>query len=443
MFFLFARPPSENPPKGPLVIGAGPTPEATLNNTEMLVDVPSGRIDARVTFLFNETRQYFIYVMSPYTVLSKSAYAIYQNGLYPHEMPESKPIIGNFSTDSLNTANGSIVKATLDLNPDFTFVYEDTKNMKYELTLGVSITVSNPLVAIDYPWGTSQTVIMTFFGDESGIVSSEMYPFMQPRSLITVGYPFIVQMRLPESTYFSHSQPSPIEYYMKEGNRWVMFSIDFLQGRYAQTLVCTSMDPTMEAMKQIFIFAGGIFIALGSAFTVQTVRYISEKDDITTQKPQSDDTQQPSEVKKLVELVEEGYEKRYWVIRFKNPWFACFLVLTIVEILIVAYLLFLASMVVSNLPSNIVVTASIALIAALISFMSLSFTVLKAFEPERRYEEFITYNYRMLESKVNEIDRTVLKALIMVKSKQPEFDLRKIATEEILNRARLLDRLYE
>lgn len=444
MFFLFANPPSENPPKGPMVIGAGPVPEATLNNTEVLLDVPSRTIDVRVTFRFNETREYFIYLMSPYYVLSKSAYAIYQGGIYPHELPPSKPSMGNFSTNSLNTSNGSIVNATLAINPDFTFVYEDVDNMKYELTIGVSITVSNPLVAIAYPWGTSETAIMTFFGDESGIVSSEMYPFMEPRSLITVGYPFTVQMRIPESTYFSNSQPSPIEYYMKEGNRWVMFSIDFLQGRYAQTLICTFIDPTMEAKKQIFIFAGGVFVALGSAFTVQTVRYISEKkEEETTQKPQSDDKQQPSEVKELVELVEEGYEKRYWMIRLRNPWLVCFLGLTIGEILIIAYLLLVVSMAVSYLPSDSLVIASIALIAALISFIGLGFTILRAFEPEGRYEEFITYNYRMLKSRVSDVDRTVLKALIMVKSKQPEFDLRKVPNQDILDKAHLSERLYE
>jgi FtsH-binding integral membrane protein len=270
LFFMVSLPPSEDPPRGPIEIGVGPVPEADRNETEVYVDIPSRTLDVRVTFRFNETRKYFIYVLLPYQVLETSAYAIYGGGLYPHELRPNEAGIGNFSTNHWfnSTTGSSILNASLDVDPSFpwSFAYPD---MKAELTLGVTITLENSLVAISYPLGASESVVMTFFGSYSGIMSDEMYAFEQPLSQPTLGQPFIVHVRLPSSTYFSYSQPSPIQYYIKQDYRWLMFSLDFIEGRYAQTLYCTITDPTRQSLKEIMVFVGTALLALASSFGVE------------------------------------------------------------------------------------------------------------------------------------------------------------------------------
>jgi hypothetical protein len=270
LFFVVSLPPSENPPKGPVEIGAGPCPEATFNKTEVYVDVPSRSLDVRVTFRFNETRKYFIYVLLPYKAVNASAYAIHQGAPYPPMPLPGKPDIGNFSTHLwFNATTGSsIVNASLDVNPSYPWLFGNA-DMKDILTLGVTINTENSLLAIVYPLGASQSVVLTFFGDYSGIMSGEMYAFMEPLSQPTLGQPFIVHIRLPPSTYFSDSQPSPIQYYVKEDNRWLMFSLDFIEGRYAQTLYCTFTYPTGQSLKEIMVFVGGGFVALSTSFGVE------------------------------------------------------------------------------------------------------------------------------------------------------------------------------
>jgi hypothetical protein len=120
-----SMPTNQNPPRGPLEIGLGPTPEATLNRTEVLIDIPDQTINVEVTFRFNQTEKYFIYALLPYQVLNVSAYGIYQYGKYPPLPLEGKPSIGNFSTNLLfnNTLGSSILNGSLDINPNFPWLF--------------------------------------------------------------------------------------------------------------------------------------------------------------------------------------------------------------------------------------------------------------------------------------------------------------------------------
>jgi hypothetical protein len=448
MFWGFSVPPLENPPRGPIVIGTGPVPQASLNGTEIFVDIPRRTVDVRVTLRFNDTEQrYFIYVMSPFRIVSTSVYAIYQHNIYPNEMSPSKPSIGNFSTYYLNAANGSIANATVAINPSFPFYYADVNDLRYELTIGIVIEIRDPLVAVEYPWETSQTVILTFFGDESGVVSDDMYPFMAPSSTLNLECPFIIHLRISGSTYFSQSQPSPIGYYMKEGNRWVMFSIDFIEGRYAQTLLCTSINPVAQANKQIFVFVGGVFVALGSAFMVQSIRYHAErKKEKTVQKTNNQAAEQPSDIRDLIDKVEKGFEKSYLQIMLRNPLVLLYLACNLALFLIIGYLLYLLSTAIPFLATNDIatgITASVALVAALISFLSFGLGVSKFLEMYERPEVMTHYNYNCLKNSLREIDRPILKALIMMKSKHPDLDLGRIDNQALFQRDRLLERLYE
>jgi len=271
LFFAVSWPPSENAPKGPLEIGVGPQLDARTNKTELYIDVPSNSIDVCVTFRFNEIKQYFIYVIFPYAIKDATAYAIHNYGRYPNP---NLGDIGNFSLNSMNTPYGSsILNATLALNSNFPYFHFTGPDLTDELTLAVSVKFSDSLIAISYPWRTSQTVILTFFGDVSGIITDDMYAFKRPSSQLTIDYPFIIHLRMPSSSYFSESQPSPIQYYVKEGRRWAMFSLDFLEGHYAQTLFCTFINPTTQDWKQISIFVGGVFVAISTSLVIQIMRY--------------------------------------------------------------------------------------------------------------------------------------------------------------------------
>jgi len=122
-----STPSVQNPPKGPFDIGVGPSPQAALNKTELLIDIPDKTIDIQVTFRFNETVKYFIWALLPYTINQITPYAIYEYNRYPFTYPNgtvdnSKIAIGNFSANYMDTSLGSsIANVTLELSPTFFF----------------------------------------------------------------------------------------------------------------------------------------------------------------------------------------------------------------------------------------------------------------------------------------------------------------------------------
>jgi hypothetical protein len=336
LFFMVSLPPSERPPR-PIVIGAGPSPEATFNKTEVEVDVPSSNLNVSVTFRFNETQTYFIYVLLPYKVLNTTAYAIYQNGLYPHQLGQGEAGIGNFSTHHLfnPSTDYSILNASLAVNPNFTWAF-GYPDMKVELTLGVTIETEDSLVAISYPFGASQSVALTFFGQYSSIMSTEMWAFEGSLSQLTIGYPFIVSVKAPSSTYFSNSQPSPIQYYIEQGDRWLVFSLDFIEGRYFQTLFCTFTCPTGQSLKEIMVFIGGGLVAFSTSLAVEAVKSrggnkkpnSNNSDDHTeTQKPQRKRASKTVDLLKIQIYADRSHAKLTSLLSFIFAYFIGLMVL--------------------------------------------------------------------------------------------------------------------
>jgi hypothetical protein len=64
--------------------------------------------------------------------------------------------------------------------------------------------------------------------------------------------------------------------------------------------------------------------------------------------------------------------------------------------------------------------------------------------PQRtEYEILVNHNYRQLKNQVGEGDRPILKALIMMKSKQREFNLSDGLNQDLLDVDCLWKRLYE
>ncbi len=117
--------------------------------------------------------------------------------------------------------------------------------------------------------GDSKTAIYTFFGDVKGEYTPEMIPYMGVGSTSTINVPFIVQIELPSNYYFSSSQPPPVEYYVKENNRWVMFSMDFLNGQYAQTIVCNFENTFYQSLKELLIFLIGVLSTFSISFAIE------------------------------------------------------------------------------------------------------------------------------------------------------------------------------
>jgi hypothetical protein len=447
-FFGVAFPPSEHLSKGPIEIGVGPSSKAFINKTELFVLIPEQSIDIRVTIRFNETVKYFVYAILPYRIDNATPYAIYNSGWYP----DPRFNIGNFSRNFMNTVNGSAVNASLQINPSFMFNFAGP-DLKAELTLGVFVKLRNAVTALDYPFGASQTVILTFFGDVTGIWTDEMNAFAQPSSQITIQKQFIVNLQLPPSAFFSESQPSPISYYIKQDRRWVMFSMDFREGRYAQSLFCTLTNPTVLAWKQVLLFAGGVFIGISSSFLVQIVRCHIEKKGAEPrgkkekERPESSEERQSLDIGQLLSIVETEFEDRLWMVKIKNPWLICILALDSFVLLYLALLLyFITTIITSGLqyfqPEN-AVALLIALVAALISFVSLGVGISKQFSSPEPWEELLNYNYKKKENQVNDADKPVLKALLMMKSKHPELDLRDISSQVDLNKKDLVKLLYK
>lgn len=193
-YFVLAAP-IQNPPKGPFEIGVGPDPEAARNKTKVTIDITAQTIDALVTFRFNETEKYFTYILLPYQAVNVSAYAVYGGDRHLD--------VGNLSTNLFfnDVLGSSTVNASLDIDPSFPWFFQ-YPDMKAELGIGVSITVHESLVAISDRFGASQTVIFTFFGQSTDIMSQEMYAYTEPLSQLTIGYPFEVLLRLPSSCYY-------------------------------------------------------------------------------------------------------------------------------------------------------------------------------------------------------------------------------------------------
>jgi hypothetical protein len=183
--------------------------------------------------------------------------------------------MGNLSVAELTIPNGSsILNATLDLNYDrLSFGFPDE-------TVGIKVdmTIKESLFSMEDRIDGRKAFTCTFFGDVSGVFTSDMIPYMGINSSPTINMPFIVQIELPSSYYFSTSQPPPIEYYIKQNNRWIMFSMDFLNGSYAQTIVCNFEDPAFQPLRDLLIFLIGIFSTLSITSGLDTWKHYKEKE---------------------------------------------------------------------------------------------------------------------------------------------------------------------
>jgi hypothetical protein len=164
------------------------------------------------------------------------------------------------------------VNASLDVNPNFPFQFLPGSIL--ELAIGISIKVSDRLVAISDSFGASQTAIFTFFGQSTPIMSQDMYAYEPFEAIPTFNYPFVVQVRLPPSCYYLSSQPPLTQYFEEQGERWTMFTLNFprtTEAIYAQTLLCNFADPAGQSSRELWIFLAGVFVTILVSFIIEAI----------------------------------------------------------------------------------------------------------------------------------------------------------------------------
>ena len=154
-----------------------------------------------------------------------------------------------------------------------------------------------------------------------------------------------------------------------------------------------------------------------------------------------------NELEKLIKVVEYSFEaKSYKIIRRNIAYF-------IVTIFNLSFLSFLAVYVVYGLAPHFgelglesrfaTILSEVALV---VSFMSFAYRIPETpIRRETTYQEHVDLNYKKKKSEVEEGQRPLLKALIMMKCKQPDFSLKDIydMNNSLFNEKRLLNKLYE
>ena len=249
-----------------------------INKTRVIINIPAQIISVEVTFNFSSLSETpFIWVLLPYTISSVKSYAIVNSADEFGDSSYPLSNVGNFSTHFMNTPLGSsILNCTLDLNQTtFQFFPSDET-----IGIGVNINVKDSLLAIDDSGDGIKTAIYTFYGDNSGVWTDNMSSYMGINTFPTFNEPFTVQIALPYSYYYSSGQPPPIEDYIRGDYRWMMFSMDFLNGHYAQTLVCNFGNPSALAQRELYIFLIGVFSTISITFALEAfTTYIKEKNE--------------------------------------------------------------------------------------------------------------------------------------------------------------------
>jgi hypothetical protein len=183
-----------------------------------------------------------------------------------------------------------------------------------------------------------------------------------------------------------------------------------------------------------------------------------EEPDSTSSKKEKQsqpNTEESQEYKKLIALVrkiDKNFERRIWFIQL-NPSFVVYFGSLIVAIGIVGYLLWLIAQVISAGSSLIPLKDLLGLllgeVGTLIAFLSLGVSVARAASPERIYELLVDYNYkkycRKFKGEINETDKFLVRALVMMRSKQPGLSLETYFEQRksSLNSDFLLDLLYK
>lgn len=252
------------PPTEPFEIGAGPCPPCTIDHTQVMVSIPAHTISVTVFFDSCNSLEYHAYVLLPFIVSNVTA-SVYT--------PTTGDIPVEALFENLTEYGACIANATYTLSSPEWFP---------EVRMYMTFHLCSDLEATTYPlgWnflGSTRAVIITFFGPRGALGWPESLRAYTGRGLNTtlaIRSPLRAHFNIPSGTYLSsESFPTPIQYYMREKQTWIMFSPIFPDNNYAQTIACFFVDPLKQQLKQISLFLAGIVIGVGGgSFIAELVK---------------------------------------------------------------------------------------------------------------------------------------------------------------------------
>jgi hypothetical protein len=238
------------PPNEPFEVGAGPSNHCRIDHTEIYVYLPANSVSVWVFLNSCTERQFHAYALVPFLLTDISFHA------YTYS---DKQLIADFSFKNVPECGACIVNATFSSE-------EIYPNLKAEFHFR---SLSN-LIQSSF-LGSSKAAVLTFFGPQSDLLYNETYKYQGNNSLLAISSPLFVHFNLPADTRFSYeSFPQPIQYYMRNDQIWVMFNPTFPSNRYAQTISCQFVSPSMQGLGQFMFLVGGILIGFATSLIVES-----------------------------------------------------------------------------------------------------------------------------------------------------------------------------
>ena len=253
-------------PAGGIEIQIGPRDFLNVSNTLFSASVVENSIMVQIEFEFAEIRTYYFYAIVPFVVRSRQAPFVMK--YHDSHMHEPGSNIGDIRSDFQKFPHlGSSI-----LNASFTPNATDFTGWPLHVTLSTKVYVERLVAKSDR---TTGTVILTFYGDVTQIIDSDMYKSMGPDSFRPTNRPFAVRVEFPTEAFLSSdTYPAPIEYFVTSISRAALFSLDFSCPTYecAQTVSCSFVYPARTGDVQTEIFWSGVMVGVGVPLSIEAVK---------------------------------------------------------------------------------------------------------------------------------------------------------------------------
>jgi hypothetical protein len=234
------------PPKvyGAIEMGVGGN--INLVSTEFIFDVPRNSMYVNFIIEFNNTDQLIrSYVVLPFETETANAELRY----YDYD---EQTEVTYLNVPSLGS---SIVNSSY--KPNSTYFLQ---GIKYQVKFTISIESLSDLISWDR--FSTKNVILTFFGDMTGVFDEKMYSYLPHADVSSSSEkPLLVIIRFPLD-FFLHSEtyPNPSSYYVTNRFREVLWNLNCSE--YAQTISCSYISPSLEGERELFILLGGLLIGV-------------------------------------------------------------------------------------------------------------------------------------------------------------------------------------
>ena len=169
---------------------------------------------------------------------------------------------------------------------------------------------------------------------------------------------------------------------------------------------------------------------------------------------QAEGTKEEKRLREIISLVNDNFEGKLWKIKglwsfLKRNWinFFSFGFYFVVIVFLLSIIAELSQALTSSLPqftSETALSLSLALIASLVAILNFSINISNITKSEKLNADVITDNCDKMKKNVKDDELPLLKALIIMKSKHPEIDLKTFLERpgELLSRERLFEILY-